>query len=306
MDARAWAGLEVRHLLALRAIAEHGSFHRAAAHLDYTQSGISQQLAALERIVGERLVDRPGGSRPVRLTAEGAALLHHARAILDRVAAARADLTMPPGALRVGAFQSIGATLLPPLLDRLAREAPELRIELTQTTADDALLDLLQAGELDVTFAMLPLPAGPFASAELLAERFVVLVAAGSDLAERAAPVQLADLDGLPLVAPHHCRYTGLLEARLRDAGLSAHVAHRTDDDGTVLGLVAQGAGVACVPRLVADAADDRLAVLELAAPMERRIALAWHADREDTTTRALFVEHARAMTKPHRRSSTF
>ena len=297
---QAWAGLEVRHLLALRAIADHGSFHRAAAHLDYTQSGVSQQLAALERIVGARLVDRPGGSRPVRLTAAGAALLDHAGAILDRVTAARADLAASPATLRVGAFQSVGATLLPPLLDRLAREAPDLRIELTQATSDEPLLDGLRAGDLDVTFAMLPVPAGPFATAEMLVDPFVLVVAADAELAARGAPVTLGELDGVPLVAPRGCRITARLETLMRDAGLTPLVSHRADDDGTVLGLVAHGAGVACVPRLVAAATDARHAVLELAEPMHRRIALAWHADRVESPALARFAEHARVMTDRH------
>jgi len=66
-----WAGLELRHLITLEAVARHRSFRKAALCLNYTQSGISQQVAALERIVGERLIERPGGSRPVGLTSAG-------------------------------------------------------------------------------------------------------------------------------------------------------------------------------------------------------------------------------------------
>src|ERR687885_400028 len=61
MEADRWAGLELRHLLALDAVAREGSFGRAAVSLGYTQSAISQQIAALERIVGERLLERQGG-----------------------------------------------------------------------------------------------------------------------------------------------------------------------------------------------------------------------------------------------------
>jgi len=63
-------GLELRHLVALKALAEEGSFGRAATRLGYTQSAISQQIATLERIVGQRVVDRPGGPRPISLTRE--------------------------------------------------------------------------------------------------------------------------------------------------------------------------------------------------------------------------------------------
>src|ERR671928_2125249 len=92
MEADSWLGLELRHLTALKAIAEHGSFGRAARALGYTQSAVSQQIAALERAVGEKLVERPGGPRPVSLTEAGELLVRHADAIVARMKAAQADL----------------------------------------------------------------------------------------------------------------------------------------------------------------------------------------------------------------------
>ena len=68
MEADRWLGVELRHLAALQAIAAEGTFGKAARRLGYTQSAVSQQIATLERIVGERLLDRPGGPRPVALT----------------------------------------------------------------------------------------------------------------------------------------------------------------------------------------------------------------------------------------------
>ena len=84
----AWSGLELRHLLALVAVVETGTFSAAAEQLGYTQSAVSQQVATLERIVGTPLFERPGGRRPVRLTAAGEMLLTHARAVLARVSSA--------------------------------------------------------------------------------------------------------------------------------------------------------------------------------------------------------------------------
>ena len=80
----AWPGLEMRHLLALVAVVETGTFSEAAEQLGYTQSAVSQQVGTLERIVGAPLFERPGGRRPVRLTAAGEMLLTHARAVLAR------------------------------------------------------------------------------------------------------------------------------------------------------------------------------------------------------------------------------
>src|SRR6476619_5726117 len=93
MESDTWLGVELRHLAALQAIAEHGSFGRAAEALGYTQSAVSQQLATLEKLVGQRLVDRPAGQRPAELTEAGRMLLAHADAIVARLRAARADLS---------------------------------------------------------------------------------------------------------------------------------------------------------------------------------------------------------------------
>src|SRR5947207_15387089 len=92
MEPDRWMGVELRHFLALEAVAREGSFGKAAQSLGYTQSAVSQQIAALERIVGQRLVERPGGPKPVTLTEAGRLLLTHADAIAARVAAAQADL----------------------------------------------------------------------------------------------------------------------------------------------------------------------------------------------------------------------
>src|SRR5437868_13585139 len=98
MEPDRWLGIELRHLIALEAVSREGSFGRAAGRLGYTQSAVSQQIAMLERIVGERLVERPGGPRPISLTEAGELLLRHAQSIVSRLEAAHADLA----ALRAG------------------------------------------------------------------------------------------------------------------------------------------------------------------------------------------------------------
>src|SRR5918911_5155387 len=136
MSANGFLDIELRHLAALQAIAEEGSFGRAATRLGYTQSAVSQQIATLERAVGERLLERPGGPRPVSLTEAGRILLRHAQAIVARLDAARADLEAlaagEAGTLRVGAYQSIGQRILPAIIRRFSAEWPNVDLRVTE------------------------------------------------------------------------------------------------------------------------------------------------------------------------------
>ena len=156
-------GLDLRHLVALKTIADVGSFGKAAESLGYTQSAISQQIAALERIVGLRLIERPGGPRPISLTEAGQILLRHAEAIHARLLAAKADMLAleagDAGRLRVGTFQSVGARVLPTLLRRFSETHPGVEIVLRESVNEEELLEMVERGELDVTFWTLPVDA---------------------------------------------------------------------------------------------------------------------------------------------------
>src|ERR671932_695406 len=111
-----WDMLEVRHLRAFTEVARHGSFGAAARELGYTQSGVSQQIQGLERIVGAPILRRqPGGRRPVELTDAGRLLLGHAEHLLARVGATRADLAAlasgEAGTVAVITIQSVGTRI---------------------------------------------------------------------------------------------------------------------------------------------------------------------------------------------------
>src|SRR6266567_2265944 len=134
-----WLGVEMRHLAALEAVAEEGSFGRAARRLGYTQSAVSQQIAQLEKVVGAKLVERPGGPRAVSLTDAGRLLLRHADAIVARLDAAQADMAAfaegAAGPLRVGIYQSVGARILPALLRRFRETWPRVDVVVFEETA---------------------------------------------------------------------------------------------------------------------------------------------------------------------------
>jgi DNA-binding transcriptional LysR family regulator len=297
-----WLGLELRHLIALKTIAEVGTFGKAATCLGYTQSAISQQIAMLERIVGQRLIDRPGGPRPVSLTEAGELLLRHADAIAARLQAAQADLAAldagDAGPLRIGTYQSVGARVLPELLREFSVDWPQVEVTLQESADDRELLAMVERGDLDLSFAVLPLGPGPCESVELLRDPYVLVVPAGSPLASRDRVPTLRELVEHPVISHRTCRTTKHVEDRLRQAGREPRIAFRTDDNGTVQGLVAAGVGIAIVPRLTVDETDPAVEVVDLGERVPPRlVGIAWHRDRRRTRAAEAFVELARRIT---------
>jgi molybdate transport repressor ModE-like protein len=297
MEPDRWLGVELRHFAALEAVAREGSFGRAAVSLGYTQSAISQQIQTLERLVGERLLERPGGPRAVSLTEAGRLLLRHAEAIVARLQAAQADMAALAqghgGRLRVGTFQSVGARVLPAVLRRFTASWPQVEVELTESASDEELLRLVERGELDLAFAMPPLLDGPFEAVELLADPYVLLVPAEHELAGQSR-ASLADLGELTLIGNRACRSTALAEGELSQRGVGVEVAFRSDDNGTVQGLVGAGFGAALVPLLAVDQNDERVGVLELDPEIPpRRISLVWHRDRHRSPAARAFADVA-------------
>jgi DNA-binding transcriptional LysR family regulator len=282
-------------------VARERSFHAAGTRLGYTQSAISQQVAALERAVGARLVIRPGGPKPVSLTEAGKLLLTHVEAVSSRMAAAQADVAAflegRNGVLRVGTYQSVGARIIPALLKRLGRESRKPAVELTEAVSDVELASLLEAGSIDLAFADLPLPEGPFEAVELVRDPYVLVVEAGSDLAGRTEPLTPDDLARLPLNCFRSGRCTQRILRLLSDYGVEPTIGFRSDHNETLQALASAGMGVALMPRLAVDAADPSVAVLELGEMLPPRlIALAWSAERRLGPAASEFVELARSM----------
>jgi DNA-binding transcriptional LysR family regulator len=299
MSANEWLGVELRHLAALEAVARTRSFGAAARELGYTQSAVSQQIAQLERIVGQQLFNRPGGPRRVEPTEAGLLLLGHADAIVARLDAARADMDAlaegAAGALRVGVFQSVGARLLPTLVRRFQAQWPLVGVRVREESDASELLHLLEHGELDLAFAELPLPDGPFEWAELLQDPYVLLVSARSDLAKLDAAPSLREVAKLPLLGR---RSTDEPERHLAGRVPELNVVFRTDDNGTLQALVAEGLGAAIEPLLVVDPSDRAVKALPFGSKIPpRTIVLAWHRDRYRSPAAQAFVELAREVT---------
>ena len=308
MSANDWLGIDLRHLAALEAVARTRSFGRAARELGYTQSAVSQQIAQLERIVGQQLFNRPGGPRRVEPTEAGLLLLGHADAIVARLDAARADMAAlaegSAGTLRVGIYQSVGARLLPALVRRFREQWPQVGIRVREESLTFADLPLRHgAGGAGSVGRASPAPPAtlaanaPFEWAEVLQDPYVLLVSARSELAKLDAAPPLREIAKLPLIGR---RTTDEPERFLAGRVPELNVIFRTDDNGTLGALVAEDLGAAIEPRLVVDPRDRAVKMLPFGSRIPpRTLVLAWHRDRYRSQAAQAFVELARELANP-------
>ncbi|HET7902664.1 MAG TPA: LysR family transcriptional regulator [Candidatus Nanopelagicales bacterium] len=289
-----WDAIELRHLRTLAAVGRTGSFSRAAEDLGYTQPAVSQQVARLESLTGTRLVERPGGPRAVSLTPAGELLVARAETLAGELARARADLEAlaagESGVLRVGCFSSVGVRLLPAALRELSAQRPGMSVRLVEAEDDGDLLDLLEAGRLDVAFVVHPVPPGDWRTIELVEDPYVVVVHDGHPLASRRRPIEPHELDGVPLVTYGEMRSVHAVENRLGRPGLGDQVVLRSHDNGTILALAAEGIGAAVVSWLSVDEHRPGILVLPLRGVAPRVVGLAWHADRATLPAAEAFV----------------
>jgi DNA-binding transcriptional LysR family regulator len=288
----AWHGIEVRHLAALQALAEEASFHGAARRLGYSQPAVSQQLAALERIVGTQLVNRPRVSQPLTLTEAGKRLLVHARAVQASLATAETELCTGKARLRVGTYQTVSSLLLPHVVRELERRHPDVEIVLDDRPVDTILVKALERNEIDACFVDLPLRFESVLQTRPLAVDEYVLVLPRNGRRGIGTPLHPVELRGLNLIGFKSSGSTQRVIDHLRAEGIEPHFVMRADDNNVVQGFVTAGFGAALIPRLTAELMSGSFDVrpFEPALP-PRVIALAWKDALDVATPVRAFVD---------------
>jgi len=164
---------------------------------------------------------------------------------------------------------------------------------------DEEVEQAIERGELDIGFVALPVTEAPLETSELVHDPYVLVVAADSPFAASATPPTLAEIGAERLIGFKAHRSVESVEAVLRAAGVEPRYAFRSNDNGTVQGLVAAGIGNAIQPRLTVDEADPRIVVRELDEIPPRVIAIARHRDRYYSAAARAFVDTAVAVTRP-------
>jgi len=277
------SGIGLRELRAVLAVADLGSFRRAAAELGYTQSALSHQVAALEAALGWTLFHRPGGRGQVRLTPAGEAVCRRARRALGEVEAIAADAEEAERGesvrVRVGVSQTAAAEIMPAALRTFREEHPGVEVVLSEIDETDCR-DALRRGKLDLAFSYNPEPDEFVEAVPVLEDSWVILTRRDSALAELDHP-GFEMLDGLDVVAWTHRWMAQIeIEEAWERLGIVPKVVYRTDDNLALQRLVAAGLGHACIGRLAARRAVDP--------------ALTWLSPREPLALREIVLNYPR------------
>lgn len=277
--------LDVRRLRVLREVAAHGSFSAAAEALSYTQSAVSQQIAALEREAGARLVER--SARGVKLTDAGRALMTHTDAILARLADAEEELQaingLRGGRLRLAAFPSACATLMPLAVATFRERHPGVELSLVPAEPDEGLA-LLRAGEVDIalsieaTFTPPRTDAADLDAHPLLDDPMYIMLPRGHPLASRSR-LKLADLadEAWMIGTTSTCPDTSIFLRACQVAGFEPNIAFNLDDYNAIQGFVAAGMGISFIPDLALINVRDDLVIRSFGTgrpPVRRIVAL--------------------------------
>ncbi len=240
--------MELRHLQALVAVAEHGSFSSAADYLGTVQSNVSAHVARLEREVGSTLVDRGAG----RLTPDGEIVVARAYRIMGELDAMVADVgalrQAVAGNVRVGILGTTARWLVPLLLAELSESHPRLHL----VVADGTTLGLepqLAAGRLDLAVLTFPVPGRDLVSEPLFEEDIVLVVPVDDDPLSGVERIDITDLERFELLLPAPgTPFRGEIDAAVKPAGVRLRPRVELDGVRLLASLTFEGYGPAVLP----------------------------------------------------------
>jgi DNA-binding transcriptional LysR family regulator len=291
--------LDVKRMRVLREIDARGSFSAAADALGYTQSAVSQQIAALEREAGVRLVER--NARGVRLTDAGRVVVRHAEAILARLADAEAELDalagLRGGRLRVASFPSAGATMRPRAIARFRERHPGVELSLQPAEPDEGVA-LLRSGEADLalileaTFA--PACHDGVEGTHLLDDPLYLALPQSHPLADKPdlRLEELADESWIVSTSSSTCPDAAIFLRVCQTAGFEPRIVFQSDDYFAIQGFVAAGVGLSLIPDLVLVSVRDDIVIRSLGSqPPVRRIVAASLAESYSSPARQAMLD---------------
>jgi DNA-binding transcriptional LysR family regulator len=287
--------MELRALRYFEAVARHRHFTRAAEELHVAQSAISHQVRRLEAELGIELLDRT--TRSVEPTRAGALVASRARVILSEAAALREEVDELRGLVRgrvtVGALLFGGDLNIPALLATFTAAFPQVEVGLREGTAQ-RMVDGMLEGAIDLAFMLEERPSDAFERLPLSSEELAVVMSPSHPLAG-TGPMRVGTLAGQRLIGfEHGSSVRRLVDAAFERAGVRPEIALEGNDLALVRALVAQGIGLAILPRTFAELPGPPVVLRPLSPPLEMAVALWWRRGRHLSPAARAFVDFAR------------
>lgn len=288
--------MELRQLRYFEAVLRHRHFTRAADELHVAQSALSHQVRRLEAELGAELLQRT--TRSVEPTEAGELVGRHARAILEHAAALSGEVDALRGLVRgrvtVGALLFGGELDIPALLSRFTAAHPGIEVGLREGTVARMSAGL-RDGSIDLMFALEDEPPAEFERLQLSIEPLAVVLAPDHRLAG-SAPLPVGALDGEPLIAfGEGSSVRALVDRALAAAGARPRIALEGNDLALVRALVAEGIGLAILPRSFAELPGLPVGLRPLVPALTMTVALWWRREAHLTPAARAFLEFARA-----------
>jgi len=290
--------VEIHQLTYFVAVAETGSFTRAAERCTVAQPSLSQQIMKLEKEIGHPLFDRLG--RKVALTDVGRQLLPRAHAILEELqnikVQIQAEIHEGYGSLAVGFIPTVAPFVLPRVISRFSQDFPNATLEVHEGLTDELIRKIIDA-ELDVGITSLPIRDKLIHTEELLTEPLLVASTQKYDVISRSS-IQVKELNDFPFIALSEVHCLGeQVQSFCYQQHLDLNIVCHTSQLTTVQNCVALGLGVSLVPRALAISDRSEQIVYRPVSdtPPQRKIAAATHAKRHISFLARQFIEIVKA-----------
>ncbi|MEK3719720.1 LysR family transcriptional regulator [Paenibacillus sp. FSL H8-0034] len=260
--------MELIYLQTFREVAVRQSFTRAAEELGYAQSSVTMQIQRLEKAYEVKLFERYG--RGLRLTSAGEELLKVAIQMLDLYQESKEKLAKQGGGtLSIGTIDSLASYFLPPWIQHIRQQYPDLAIRL-QPDREAHIVSKVREGEIDIGLILENKPSDPTLGWTKIKEEPLVLIANPNHPLAALSNIQLEQLNGVEwIMAEDSCNYRIMLEKVLRTHGISYRIGLELGNPEAIKRCVRVGSGISLLPRMAAEEEIQRgeLAVLPFAHP---------------------------------------
>lgn len=266
--------LKISQLRALVAIADEGTFGKAALQLDISQSAVSHAISTMEDTLGVSLLNR--GRQGAALTPVGEEIAEEARQVLaslERIGkTATSARGLETGQVRVACFRSVATHLMPSIIGRFQQHHPDIKVIITEHVSTDTIENDVLIGQADIGFVLLPTKKD-LETQVMLRDEYVVLLPPTEN---PPAKLTWEQLEQYPLILPpRHVTCCAIVQDIFKRYNRPFNLAYEITEDSTILSMVRQGLGATVMARLAADPIPNDLRIAYPPEPIERVISVA-------------------------------